>query len=208
MIILTYLGESAITIRRFENYGDYGDYGARQPQAAKQCKLYLTKRTGRREGNDKNTPCCYYMPVVLRICDLRSVRKYKLGVAAVMDRRFFAVRDVLILLFVVLPLCAYYLYASRVSRGGGGYAEISVDGSVDAVISLDGDAVYSPEGMPAVRIAVRGGAVGFVSSDCPDKICVRSGFLRIPGQSAVCLPNRVVLRVASGGGDALDSTAY
>ncbi|MDR1472717.1 MAG: NusG domain II-containing protein [Synergistaceae bacterium] len=124
------------------------------------------------------------------------------------ERRFFAARDIAILLAVAVPLFAYYAYMSLAPSGAGGYAEVSVDGGVDAAIDLGRDGVYSPSGRPSVRIAVRDGAVGFVSSDCPDKICIRSGFLRIPGQSAVCLPNRVAVRVTSGLGEALDTTAY
>jgi hypothetical protein len=83
-----------------------------------------------------------------------------------------------------------------------------VDGEVADVISLREDGLYSPPGRPAVRITVRGGAVGFTASDCPDKVCIHSGFLSLRGQSAVCLPNRVVVRVVAGDGDALDSTTY
>jgi hypothetical protein len=94
---------------------------------------------------------------------------------------------------------------------GERYAEISVDGRVGAVVVLNENGLYTPEGRPAVQIAVRDGAVGFVSSDCPDKTCIHLGFLSRPGQSAVCLPNRVVVRVVArdaDDADALDSTTY
>ena len=38
------------------------------------------------------------------------------------------------------------------------------------------------------------------SSECPDKICVNTGTLRKAGESAVCLPARVVLRLEGDGG--------
>jgi hypothetical protein len=63
-----------------------------------------------------------------------------------------------------------------------------------------------------VRIAVRNGAVGFVSSDCSDKICIHAGFLSVPGQTAVCLPNRAAVQVTARGAEAkeeaLDATVY
>lgn len=104
---------------------------------------------------------------------------------------------------------ALYLYAAR--GGGGARAEVAVDGEVVALLSLGENMVYSPPGMRAVRIAVRDGSVGFVASDCPDKVCVHSGFLSLRGQSAVCLPNRVVVRVSAGEaarGQTLDSITY
>jgi hypothetical protein len=119
--------------------------------------------------------------------------------------------DLLFLLCLVSVLFAFRFFTARRVEEGERYAEISVDGRVDVVATLDEDGTYTPAGRPAVQIAVRDGAAGFVHSDCPDKICVHSGFLSIPGQSAVCLPNRVVLRVAVRRGPeraAVDSVTY
>lgn len=38
------------------------------------------------------------------------------------------------------------------------------------------------------------------ASECPDKICVHTGTLHTAGESAVCLPARVVLRLEGGNG--------
>lgn len=102
--------------------------------------------------------------------------------------------------------CALYIHSARGSDGSR--AEVAVDGEVAGSLALGEDGIYSPPGIPAVRIAVRGGAVGFVASDCPDKVCVHSGFMSLRGQSAACLPNRVVVRVTVSEGDTLDSVTY
>lgn len=122
------------------------------------------------------------------------------------DRKFLARRDFFVILCLLACSCALYLFAAR--GGGGAYAEISVDGEVVDTLALGENRVYSPPGRPAVRIAVRDGAIGFIASDCPDKVCIHSGFLSLRGQSAVCLPNRVVARVTETGGEALDSVTY
>jgi hypothetical protein len=137
---------------------------------------------------------------------LRLLKKGHVEFFLMTERKFFAGTD---LLFVLCLLCAFsYFYFSRAFTGkeGKGYAEISVEGRITARVPLDENGMYSP--LPAVQIAVRDGAVGFVHSDCPDKTCVRSGFLSLPGLSAVCLPNRVVVRVAAEREEALDSTVY
>ncbi len=41
------------------------------------------------------------------------------------------------------------------------------------------------------------GSIAFIESDCPDKICIRSGRLRYVGQFAACLPNRIMLKIVS-----------
>jgi hypothetical protein len=132
-----------------------------------------------------------------------------------LDRKFFAGRDLWIVLFLFLALSSYYLssaYLFSGSRVGEGkrYAEVTVNGQVDKVVPLSENGRYSPAGLSAVEIAVREGMVGFVRSDCPDKICIHMGFLSLPGQSAVCLPNRVVVRVVAREGEeeALDGMTY
>jgi hypothetical protein len=124
-------------------------------------------------------------------------------------RKFFARRDILIVSGLLALSCVFYLCAARGSEGAR--AAVAVDGEVVAVLSLGENRVYSPPGMPEVRIAVRDGAAGFAASDCPDKVCVHTGFLSARGQSAVCLPNRVVVRISAGDGgpeETLDSVAY
>ena len=42
-----------------------------------------------------------------------------------------------------------------------------------------------------IRLLLEPDGVSFLSSECPDQTCVRTGKLTRPGQSAVCLPARV-----------------
>ena len=55
-----------------------------------------------------------------------------------------------------------------------------------------------------VELSPRGARVA--DSGCPDKTCVRTGHLTRAGQSAVCLPGRVVLRLEGPG--AADAETY
>lgn len=47
----------------------------------------------------------------------------------------------------------------------------------------------------ALVIEVKNGEAYFVSSDCPDQICVNSGVQHKAGQRAACLPNGVILQI-------------
>ncbi len=40
---------------------------------------------------------------------------------------------------------------------------------------------------------VKGKGVHMISSPCPDKLCIKQGFINKVGESIVCLPNRVVI---------------
>lgn len=41
------------------------------------------------------------------------------------------------------------------------------------------------------------GSICFEESNCPDHICIKSGRLRYAGQSAACLPNKLVLKIVA-----------
>jgi hypothetical protein len=124
------------------------------------------------------------------------------------SRKFFAKGDLLFLLCLLAAIFVFHFFTAYREAEGEKYAEIRVDGQIDAVVLLNKDGVYTPAVRPAVQIAVRGGAAGFVRSDCPDKVCIHAGFLSTPGWSAVCLPNKVVLRITAGRGQSVDSVTY
>jgi hypothetical protein len=50
-------------------------------------------------------------------------------------------------------------------------------------------------------IEVKSHEAAFIHSDCPDKICVHTGFIAYDGQSASCLPNKVVITVKKANDD-------
>ena len=95
----------------------------------------------------------------------------------------------------LLALAALTFLLGRTDAEMVSTAHVLQNGHIIEIIdlSMDGDIVL--ESLPDVRFSVRGGAVAFVESDCPDQICVRSGFLNRPGQMAACLPNRLALAI-------------
>ncbi|MCR4401297.1 MAG: NusG domain II-containing protein [Firmicutes bacterium] len=57
------------------------------------------------------------------------------------------------------------------------------------------------------------GRARVLDSDCPDRVCVRTGWIDQPGETIVCLPNRVVVKIQGGTRSprpehALDGVAY
>ena len=45
------------------------------------------------------------------------------------------------------------------------------------------------------EIEVRPGSIGILSADCPDRLCVRQGFISDTKLPITCLPNRLVIRL-------------
>lgn len=117
------------------------------------------------------------------------------------------------LIVIVILLCIsifIIVFLYTINRNNqDSLAEISVDGTVVATLSLQENQLYTLPENDAITIEIKDGSCAFIHSDCPDKICINTGYLNTPGQSATCLPNRTVLRVISKDSqkDSPDATA-
>ncbi|UOD34247.1 NusG domain II-containing protein [Deferribacteraceae bacterium V6Fe1] len=46
-----------------------------------------------------------------------------------------------------------------------------------------------------VILEITDGKARFVESDCKDKICIKTGYIEMCGEVAVCLPNKVAIEI-------------
>ncbi len=79
-------------------------------------------------------------------------------------------------------------------------AEIYVDGRLEETIELsevESEYTVTPDTEPRVEITVNKGEIYFSHAECKDKLCVKSGKLTSGGETAACLPARVVISVKS-----------
>ncbi len=117
-------------------------------------------------------------------------------------KRWWAPGDVILVLAVV-ALSAFLILQGIAGAGGSGLeARVTANGKEVARFSLqEGERTLSVQGFQGESlIEVKEGRVRMVDSACPDKLCVRTGWISRPGESAVCLPNRVVIEVLGGEG--------
>ncbi len=81
---------------------------------------------------------------------------------------------------------------------GKSSAIVTQDGDVIARIrlsGLQGPVRVAYEGEYAGEILAEDGRVRFEHANCPDQICVHTGWLTKPGQLAACLPARVLVQL-------------
>lgn len=110
-----------------------------------------------------------------------------------------------VVLFVLASASLLYLaipyFQGESSKASGGYvAEIYQDGKLLYRIPLreiHENRTLVIEGGDGWRneIEIRPDGVGVISADCPDKLCVRQGFINNDRLPVVCLPNRLVIRL-------------
>ncbi|MEG1943783.1 MAG: NusG domain II-containing protein [Angelakisella sp.] len=93
------------------------------------------------------------------------------------------------LLFLLRPAAPHGLVAT-VQVGDKKILELPLATAADGTISIKDET-----GLP-ITFEIRDHAIRFLDSDCPDKICIKSGFLHRDMDIASCLPNKTVLLVS------------
>lgn len=116
--------------------------------------------------------------------------------------------DLVIIGAVLLLAAAIVLVMARGAAGDTLYAEVWQDGALLERVQLtdNTDREIDIGGHNTVVLAGRTAEMAW--ADCPDQVCVRTGRLTRAGQTAVCLPHRVVLKLVGetdGGVDAIVS---
>ena len=103
-----------------------------------------------------------------------------------------------ILLAAVIAAAAVILmFGMRSSADDTLAAVISRDGQEIARVDLGNvqeDWVYEIEELGIV-IEAEGGRIRFAASSCLDQTCVHTGWLTRAGDTAVCLPNGVIVKI-------------
>lgn len=93
--------------------------------------------------------------------------------------------------------------------------------SATAVIYIDGEIYWKAElesvdkpyelalpCSPEATLLIEKGAVSFIEADCADKVCVNTGKLTKRGDTAACLPAKVVVVIENGEENKIDALVY
>lgn len=116
-------------------------------------------------------------------------------------KRAFSKGDLILILVLIAAASAVFLF--RLSESGSLKAEITVDGKVYETVNLSEKEnrsfkIENTKSGISCEIKAENGEIYFVSSQCPDKICVNEGKLKHKGDTAACLPAGVIITVTSG----------
>jgi hypothetical protein len=113
-------------------------------------------------------------------------------------RKFIYKKDMYVIVIILLTaVLVYFVFLPQEIPMRG---EVRWEGNIVMFLDIEKDGLYILAEHPAIHFRVENNAVAFVMSDCPDFVCVNTGYLRRPGQMAVCLPNRVSLVLSGDGG--------
>lgn len=119
------------------------------------------------------------------------------------QKRLLAPKDIPVLAGLLL-LCALGFWLLSRSPGGT-TAVVEKNGEIILrrdLSQLDGpeETVLQGENGLSLTVAFYPDGAAVTRADCPDQVCLRTGKLTRAGETAVCLPARVSLRLEGGSG--------
>ncbi len=114
--------------------------------------------------------------------------------------------DYVIISAVLLLAAGLAMMLWATTSGNNLYAEIWRDGVLVERVALHEDTSRTIDIDGHNIIILKGMTAKMQSADCRDQVCVRTGTLSRSGQTAVCLPNKVILKL-TGGESGVDAVA-
>ncbi len=113
------------------------------------------------------------------------------------DRRVFIRSRDLFVLFILIALALILFFVTWSTRTSTDLvAKIYYDGQLVEVVELvpgmEKDFQFDVEPSIVIR-QFADKSIAFMSSDCPDRVCIKSGRLRRAGEFAACVPNRFLI---------------
>ena len=113
-----------------------------------------------------------------------------------MRQRFLRPADLVLICGVLC--CAVLLFIHQSTRTAGTSAYVEQNDQLLYQIDLSDPSrrSYTVSGAYELEIVTENGAVWVERATCPDQHCVRTGKLYRTGDTAACIPARVILRIS------------
>lgn len=103
-----------------------------------------------------------------------------------------------LLLAAGILLLAGILYLLFRPGGTGAWAVVAIDGRETARYSLLEDRTVKLGDEDYNILKISHGAAAVIEANCGDHTCIRTGEISREGESIVCLPHRLIVRIEGG----------
>jgi hypothetical protein len=123
-------------------------------------------------------------------------------------RKLFYLGDFAVFLTILILAAVSFFLVSVKPSGGKLTAVVTLNGSELYRIDLEavaGRTEFEISGSYQELLVAENGRIRFERANCPDQICVKTGWISRPGQVAVCVPAGVIVKITGdGGGEEID----
>ncbi len=118
--------------------------------------------------------------------------------------------DFIFLITIIIIAAVLWLALHYLMQAPGGMAVVSVNGEEYGRYDLNHECTISIPGADGGYnlLVISNHSASVTDADCPDKLCVRQKSADRQGESIICLPHRMVVRVEQGKEGELDGITY
>ena len=140
-------------------------------------------------------------------------------------------KDAILLCGILAGACLLWLipfFLNSLNRDTPAYVLISQDGreiasyplGEDQTVNIPWGDAFSTQENPSLEeilseeeggynlLLIENGQASVTDADCPDQLCVRQRSISRNGESIICLPHRLVIRIQAGEESDLDAITY
>ncbi len=112
--------------------------------------------------------------------------------------------DILLALALILIGVGASLWISRYSTAGS-HVIIESNGKTYGSYSLsENRTVTVTRGKHSNTVRIQDGTVSVTEASCHNQVCVKHKSIRTTGESIICLPNKMIVKIAGKGGNEYD----
>ncbi|NMM61333.1 NusG domain II-containing protein [Clostridium sp. P21] len=106
---------------------------------------------------------------------------------------------ILIVTLIIISVISVFLYKQHI-KGSHRIATIKQNGKIIKTIDLNAikenqEIKITYDGNHYNIVEIVSDKIRIKDADCPDKICVKNGWISEPGQSSVCLPHKLIISI-------------
>lgn len=114
--------------------------------------------------------------------------------------------DIILILIILLAVGAYFgITKYNESKEGELKAEIYVNKKLYETVSLNEEKTITINQDGKINVVhVHDGGVEIEDANCPDDVCVKTGFVNTKSRGIVCIPHKVQVKIVGGDGDTID----
>lgn len=107
-------------------------------------------------------------------------------------------KDILVVLILLVTALGIFLALRFIHQKPADVVEIYREDTLIKTYSLNDSVQYKiKNGDDTNQIIIEDGEVFIRDANCPDKLCVKQGSISKSGESIICLPHKIVVKVSS-----------
>ncbi|MDD3839033.1 MAG: NusG domain II-containing protein [Clostridia bacterium] len=121
--------------------------------------------------------------------------------------------DIIALILIAVAIISAFLITNLLNKEKSpDFVEITVDGKLYDKLDLRQQdlkktiKIQQDDGKINI-IEIETGRARVKEANCPDEVCVNTGWIDSPGETVVCLPNKVVIKII-GESEDIDGISY